>query len=136
MAVLAHGAVVKLGDGATPEVFTAISGPMDITFNPGDTEKVDVTNHDSTAREYLQGLAGDGECSYEVQYDTSVTIHKTLRDKHDVSTASNIQVLFNDGTLADFAATTSVSFDLGVASKAQIMQVKHAISGGVSYTDP
>ncbi len=137
MAVIAHGAVVKMGDGATPtESFTPISGPLDIEFSPPQPEKVDVTNHDSLAREYLQGLSGDGEASFDVQYDQSVSIHKALRDKHGVETPTNFEIHFKDGTEAAFAATASHTFKLGVANQAQIMSNTIAISGAVIYTDP
>ena len=136
MAILAHGATVSLGDAATPEVFTAISGPTDITFTPPQPERVDVTNHDSLAREYLQGLSGEGECGYDVQYDESVATHQTVRDLHGVESTRNLVITFADSTEAAFAATTSVTFKLGVASEAQLMTVTHAISGAVSYTDP
>lgn len=136
MAVLAHGSVVKLGNAATPETFTAISGPTDIEFTPPQPERVDVTNHDSSAREYLQGLGGEGECTFDVQYDESVTVHKTLRNLHGVSTTRNYQVVFKDGTIAAFAATCSVTFKLGVANQPQLMSVTLAISGAVTFTDP
>jgi len=136
MAVLAHGAVVKVGDGASPEVFTSISGPTSIEFTPPQPERVDVTNHDSLAREYLQGLSGEGEMTFDVQYDQSVASHKTVRDLHGVSTTTNFQMHFADGTYVSFAATVSVTFTHGVATEAQIMAVTLAISGAVTYTDP
>ena len=136
MAVLAHGAIVKQGNGATPEVFSAVSGPTDIEFTPPQPERVDVTNHDSAAREYLQGLSGEGEASFDVQYDQSVASHKALRDLHGVQSTTNFQIHFADTTYASFAATASNTFKLDVASAPQIMSVTLAISGAVTYTDP
>ena len=134
MAVLAHGATVKLGDAGTPETFTAISGPLDIEFTPPQPERVDVTNHDSAAREYLQGLSGEGSASYDVQYDPSKPIHLTVRNLHGVTTTRNFKITFKSGTVASFAATTAVTFKLGVANQPEIMSVTHAISGAVTYS--
>jgi len=137
MAVLAHGAVIKQGDGGTPtEVFTAVSGPLSIEFTPPQPERVDVTNHDSLAREYLQGLSGEGECTFDVQYDQSVATHKSLRDLHGVEAATNFTITFADNTIASFAATSSNTFKLDVANAAQIMSVTLVISGAVTFTDP
>ncbi len=136
MAVLAHGVVVKQGNGGTPEVFTAISGPLSIEFTPPQPERVDVTNHDSLAKEYLQGLSGEGSCSFDVQYDTTVATHKSLRDLHGVESTTNFTITFADNTIAAFAATSSVTFKLDVANAAQIMSATLMISGAVSYTDP
>ena len=137
MAVLAHGATVKFGNGATPtEVFTAIGGPTSIEFTPPQPERVDVTNHDSGAREYLQGLSGEGEASFDVQYDQSVAMHRTVRNLHGVSTTTNVQIHFADTTYASFAATVAVTFKLDVANQPQIMSISIMISGAVTYTDP
>ena len=137
MAVLAHGAVVKQGNGATPvEVFTAVSGPLSIEFTPPQPERVDVTNHDSTAKEYLQGLSGEGSCSFDVQYDTTVTTHKSLRNLHGVEAPTNFTITFADSTIATIAATAAVTFKLDVANAAQIMSATLSISGAVVYTDP
>ena len=137
MAILAHGAVVKVGDGGSPvEVFTAVGGPLDIEFTPPQPEKVDVTNHDSPAREYLQGLSGEGEASFDVQYDQANASHKALRDLHGVEDPTNMQIIFKDGTQADFAATVAVTFKMAVANQPQIMSSSLMISGAVSYTDP
>ena len=137
MAVLAHGAIVKQGNGATPtEVFTAVSGPLNIEFTPPQPERVDVTNHDSAAREYLQGHSGEGEAAFDVQYDQSVVTHKSLRDLHGVSTTTNFTITFADATIAAFAATSSNTFKLDVANAAQIMSVTLVISGAVTFTDP
>ena len=136
MAVLAHGCLIKQGNGATPEVFQAVSGPLSVEFTPPQPERVDVTNHDSLAREYLQGLSGEGECSFDVQYDTTVITHKSLRDLHGVEAPTNFTVTFKDGTIAAFAATVAVTFKMDIASAPQIMSVSMMISGAVTYTDP
>jgi predicted secreted protein len=58
-ATLAKGTLFKMGDGASPEVFTTITELTSISSGPaGVTEVVDVTNHDTSGaiREKIPGL--------------------------------------------------------------------------------
>ena len=64
-AVLGAGSSLKLGNGASPEVFTTIGevlrcGPIGST-----TPEVDVTNLDSTAKEYIGGLPDGASVEFE-----------------------------------------------------------------------
>jgi hypothetical protein len=134
MAIFAHGAEVHMGDGGGPEVFSKIPGPTDIEFTPPQPERIDVTNHDSPAREYLQGLGADGEITFETQFDAGQPLHIELRDKHGEADPTNFEVHFPDtqNTVASFAATVSNTFRLPV-SDAQIMASTLAISGIVTW---
>ncbi len=137
MAIFAQGAEIHMGDGATPtETFTKIPGPGDFDFTPPQPERVDVTNHDSDAREYLQGLGADGELTTEVQYDAGEPMHIALRDKHGVAQPTNFEYHFPDAenTVATFAATVSNTFRHPVGD-AQIMATTFAISGSVSWSN-
>lgn len=135
MAILAHGAEIHMGDGGTPtEVFTKIPGPGDIEFTPPQPEKIDVTNHDSAAREYLQGLGADGELTCEFHFDAGEPMHIALRDKHGVSDPTNFELHLPDvqSTVATFAATVSYTMRLPVGD-AQVIAVTFAISGDVTW---
>lgn len=135
MAVLAHGAEIWMGDGATPtETFTKIPGPGDIEFTPPQPEKVDVTNHDSAAREYLQGLGADGELTTEFHFDAGEPLHIELRGKHGVATPTNYQLRFPDAqnTIGNFAAAFAYTMRLPVGD-AQVMSGTFAISGAVTW---
>ena len=135
MAILAHGAEIHMGDGATPtEVFTKIPGPGDLEFTPPQPEKVDVTNHDSAAREYLQGLGADGELTFEIHFDAGEPLHIELRDKHGEADPTNFQVHFPDtqNPIAQVAASVSNTFRLPVGD-AQVMACTLAISGAVTW---
>jgi hypothetical protein len=135
MAISAHGAECYMGDGGGPETFTKIPGPTDIEFTPPQPERIDVTNHDSAAREYLQGLGAEGEVSFEIQFDAAEPMHLDVRDKHGVSQPTNFRVIFPDAqnTQADFAATVATQFRLPVEG-AQIMAVTLAISGAITWS--
>ena len=67
-AVLGKNATLQLGSGASPQVLTTIAevlrcGPIGST-NP----EVDVTNLDSTAKEYIAGLADGNTVEFDVNF--------------------------------------------------------------------
>jgi hypothetical protein len=124
-----------MGDGATPtEVFTKIPGPGDIEFTPPQPEKVDVTNHDSAAREYLQGLGADGELTTEFHFDAGEPMHIALRDKMGVAAPTNFEIRFPDvqSTVGHLAATFAYTMRLPVGD-AQVMAGTFSISGAVTW---
>ena len=135
MAQLAHGAELFMGDGATPtEVFTKIPGLGDVEFTPPQAEEVDVTNHDSLAREHLQGLAGDGELTSEFFFDAGEPMHVALRDKDSEADPTNFEIRYPDvqNTIGHFAASVKWTQRLPVG-EAQIMAVTLRISGELPW---
>lgn len=135
MAIFAHGSEVHMGnEDGPPETFSKLPVPGDIEFTPPQPERIDVTNHDSAAREYLQGLGGEGEVTFDVQFDAGQPLHIELRDQHGVATPRTFQIHFPDveNTIAQFEATVSNTFSLPVGD-AQIMSCTLAISGAVTW---
>ena len=135
---LAHGAILKMGDGATPtETFTKIPLCKGIKFSPGEAEKVDVTNQDSLAYEHLKGLLKNGAIPFIFLYDATDSMHKALRDKNDEEAATNFQLILKSGLQIDCAATVSMGeLDLEVANKAEEWGVTLELSGVSTYDDP
>lgn len=75
-AALGYGTKLKLGDGASPEVFAEIGEITNLT--DGDAAELkEVTNHQSTGsrREYIGGLIDGGEVSFTVNYDPDGATH-------------------------------------------------------------
>lgn len=134
MAVLAHGAEIWMGDGAPTETFTKIPGPGDIEFTPPQPEDVDVTNHDSLAREYLQGLGSDGELTTEFHFDGSEPMHIELRNKMGEANPTNYQIRFPDASnlIGHFAASFKYTMRLPVGD-AQVMAGTFKISGALTW---
>jgi hypothetical protein len=130
----ALGAQIFMGDGGAPEVFTKIPGPTDFDYTPPQPERMDVTDHDSLAREYLQGLLGDGEVTSEFFYQKDEPMHLALRDKHGESQNTNFYLLTKSGTQIDFEATVAIRMTLATTD-AERMAVTWAISGLPQYTD-
>ena len=87
-AVLGKNATLQLGSGASPQVYTTIAeilrcGPIGAT-NP----EVDVTNLDSTAKEYIAGLADGNNVEFDFNFLSGNSQQDTLR----TSTASGSTV--------------------------------------------
>lgn len=59
------GSILKMGDGAGTEVFTAVTKIRRIDAISEESPLVDSTNLDSTGREYIGGLADGAEFTVE-----------------------------------------------------------------------
>lgn len=66
MARKAKGTLLKIGDGAGPEVFTTVAELTKIGFPEFGTGTVEVTSFDSTDEEFVSdGIQGHGDISIE-----------------------------------------------------------------------
>lgn len=63
------GVLFKHGDAASPEVFTSVNGLISLSGFGKTNPLVDVTDFDSTAREYIAGLADGTEITAEFNED-------------------------------------------------------------------
>lgn len=75
-AYLGYGAKVKMGDGASPEVFATIGNLRD--YEDSETaELVETTNHSSTGnrKEFISGLIEGDEITLPVNYDPADSTH-------------------------------------------------------------
>lgn len=70
------GTLLKMGDGASPETFTTVGQVQDISGPSLSLGTVEVTNHSSTAREFVADILGGGEVSFEIVYDPNLATHK------------------------------------------------------------
>jgi hypothetical protein len=68
---------VYLGDQAGV-TFTRIPEVGDIEAPKGDVDEIDVTTHDSDAKEFLLGLADYGECTFPVNFIAGNVTHEAL----------------------------------------------------------
>lgn len=88
------GSVLKLGDGVTPtEGFTAIAKVRRIDPITQTKPLVEVTNLDSTGREYIAGLADGDEFTIEANLLMDAVTH---------GEASGLDKVFRDGQPASF----------------------------------
>ncbi|MET9999827.1 phage tail tube protein [Streptomyces microflavus] len=98
----AFGTQLQRGDGAGPEVFTAIANVTDITPPAIERETLDVTTHGSPDqwREHIGGLKDGGEVSIDINYDPR--IHDVLVDDLDDPNPRSYKVVW-PGTLGDWS---------------------------------
>ncbi len=138
IAIVAQGTLFKVGDGASPEVFTTIpecktlSGPS-IKF-----DLLDATSHDSPGffREYIPGLADGDVVQAVVNWRPSNTIHKALRVDSYARTLRNFKMVFPDTpdntvAFAAYIQTIQPKADIGKILEATI-SVK--ITGSPSWS--
>jgi len=98
-AILGAGSSLRLGDGASPEVFTKIAEVLRVGAIGQTAAEIDVTNLDSTAKEYIAALP-DGETVSITMNFVGGTQQNALRD--GVRTTKNFQMQFSDKTQASF----------------------------------
>ena len=104
-AVLGKGATLQLGSGASPQVYTTIGevlrcGPIGST-NP----EVDVTNLDSTAKEYIAGLADGNTVEFDMNYIRG-TQQDSLRTSQVAGSTVNLRMVWQT------SPNTSAKFDI------------------------
>lgn len=101
-----YGTLLKRGDGAEPEVFTAIANATNITAPGLARNTIDVSAHDSPNKymEFVGGMIDPGEVSIDVNYDP--TSHDMLVADLEDEDPRNYQLVFPDtaGTTWSFAA--------------------------------
>lgn len=87
---------IKLGDAASPEVFTAIEEVLSISGFGKTNELIDVTNFDSPnqTKEYIAGLADGAEITIEANYVPSATQQDNLKSAVDSGATRNFQVVY------------------------------------------
>jgi hypothetical protein len=100
-AVLGATSQLKLSDAASPEVFTLIAEVLRVGPVGSTAPEVDVTNLDSTSKEYIGGLPDGEQVEFEMNWLAGNTQQEDLRDA--VGTTRNFQFVWSDSSTADFA---------------------------------
>ena len=92
------GSELRRGDGATPEVYTAIANVTSLSGPAMERETIDVTAHDSPEQwmEFIGGLKDGGEVSMDVNYHPGEGTHNLLQDDFDDTAARNFRLVFPD----------------------------------------
>lgn len=134
-ALIAAGTELKLGDGASPEVFTKIAEVTQVSEIGETAPEIDVTPIDATARQFIGGLAEGNSVSFTLSYVASDATHQTLRDA--LGSAKNFEIVWSDTSKAAFTLVIT-SFMRGETTAEGVMtaSLEGRISGGVTYTDP
>lgn len=121
-AIAAKGTLLKMGDGASPEVFNTIAEVTNVDPPKLSAKMLDTTNHSSTGgwEEKLPGILSGGQVSFDINYIPTDSTHgattgllKALKDR----LLKNFKVVFPDspattwtfaGYVSEFAAGAPV----------------------------
>jgi len=111
-----QGTVLQVGDGASPEVFTACGEVKEIGGPSGSAPVIDVSNLSSTKREKIMGLPDEGQVSIQCNYDHNDTVQAALRAARTARTAKNFKIITSDSPSETLSFTAYVlEFSLSFA---------------------
>lgn len=128
IAKIANGTLFKVGDGASPEVYTTIPEVMRLTGPTIRFDMLDVTSHDTVGffREYIPGLADGERVTSTINWRPSNTVHKGLRVDSYARSNRNFRVVFPDSadntvTMGSFVETVGIKADIGTVLVADLV---------------
>lgn len=134
--MLAHGAVLYLGDGATPvETFDPVPWLGTIAFIFPDAELADITSHDDEFHEELPGMQEIVEIDVPITWDLAQATHTTIQALAITHDPSNWKVVTASGsTIAFPARVRSRELALGIVNQAEQFKFKLRVMGAVVVT--
>lgn len=108
LAKIGYGTQLKMGDGASPEVFTPIAEVHNFGGPGKSQEAVDATHTDSPSRtkEKIAGMAEEGDITIDINWvpsDATQDNTDGLRSKIGSATPTNFEMVFPDAEQAAFA---------------------------------
>jgi predicted secreted protein len=95
-AILAQGTLFAVSANASPPSFSNIPEIRTIGGPDGTAPTIDVTDLDSTAREYVLGLKDEGAFSLGIMYIPANAVHAELRAAWANRTEKRFRVTFTD----------------------------------------
>jgi len=130
-----QGTVFKVGDAASPEVFTAVGEVKEIGGPSGSAPVIDVSNLSSTKREKIMGLPDEGQITLSLNYDAADAQQDALRAARTARTATNFQIVTSDSPVETLSFTAYVlEFSLNFAVDEVVgLTVTLEIDGAVTF---
>ena len=107
----------RIGDTASPIVYTAVSQVVSISGPDGSAAEVDVTALDSLAKENFMGLPDEGSVTIECIHDPDDTQHELLRSVRAAQTETPFQIALTNSPMTTYTwmgFVTGFSLSLGV----------------------
>ena len=95
-AILAQGTLFAVSANASPPSFSNIPEIKTIGGPDGSAPTIDVTDLDSTAREYVLGLKDEGSFSLGINYIPANAVHAQLRAAWAARTKLRFRLTFQD----------------------------------------
>ena len=130
-AVLGSGATLQLGSGASPQVYTTIAEVLRVGPIGSSNPEVDVTNLDSTAKEYIAGLADGNTVEFEMNWVAGNSQQQSLRTSQASGSTVNMKMVWpvSPETTAQFDL---VLLDFSMGDTTPEAQVTATVSGRIS----
>lgn len=126
-ALEAQGMLIKIGNGASPEVFSTISEIKTFSGPTGSAAVIDVTDLSSSAKEKRMGLADEGQLSFTINYIPDNTQHTLLRTRRASREETNFKMVFTDDS-----PSTTWSFSAFVTGFAVSGAVDNVVEANVT----
>lgn len=134
---IGFGTLLKIGDGASPEVFTTIGEIFSNIMVGASKPLVDFTHHESpnTFREFKCGVAEGDELSIQANWVASETGQAAVRTAFTAGTPYNFKVVAPDtDETADFSGIV-IHHDVDrPLDDRQVFNMTLKIAGSISYT--
>ena len=126
-ALEAQGMLIKIGNGASPEVFSTISEIKTFSGPTGSAAVIDVTDLSSSAKEKRMGLADEGQLSFTINYIPDNTQHTLLRTRRASRVETDFKMVFTDDS-----PSTTWSFSAFVTGFAVSGAVDNVVEANVT----
>jgi len=128
IAKVADGTLLKIGDAASPEVFTTVPEVTKLSGPAVKFDLLDVTSHDSTGffREFIPGLADGDNVQASINWVPANVVHKGVRVDSYARTKRNFKIIFppagSDDTVDVAAYITNIepNADIGTVLVASV----------------
>lgn len=102
-----QGTVLKISDGASPEVFTTVGEVREVPDFGNEKPLVDVTNLQSSAREYIGGLQDGASISFPLNIVRTDSGQAAVRTAHAAGVPVHFIVSYPDGYSDSFMAVVT-----------------------------
>ena len=130
-----QGTQLKIGDGASPEVFTKIPGISSVGgMGGGEAQDIDTTDFDSVAMEFLQGLPDEGTLTFSGNYDPASAQQTLLDTKRAAQESANFQVVDVNNTTFSFTAFVKSFEKVADANDAWRLNLSLRVTGAITKT--
>ena len=130
----AHGVVIKLGDGATPEVFTPIDGVHNGPNGPGWTPQMISARHHGSSDTFMKVSTIDKTpVTFDIYYDSTDVVHAALIAAAQSGTRKHFQMELQDegGEVYLFGGYVQASYQ-GQVDGFNIYSIQISIDGAVT----
>lgn len=126
-AIKTQGIQLKIENEASPNEFTLIGQIDSISdIGSGEGEDIDITNFDSLAKEYLQGLPDEGSATFGLVFNPDNVLHERLINLRNAQASADFKLTFPSGT------KDTLSFTAFVKTFAFDMQANDAVRATVT----